>query len=238
MFFTIFAEFGRALAAARRYENLRYGRACRDGLGPADIPRRESSRSSTRQEAKPGKPRAHATRVASFVSASASESNVHATETPNRRCQRTAVGRARQRLGQHPGGHVRPVYEAVLERTRVTTGTRYLDVGCGAGMAAQIAAARGAQVSGIDAAEALLAIARRRTPTGDFRQGDLEELPFDDRQLRRGHGLQFVPVRRQSRRGAGRGATRDPARRHCRHHDLGRSRRHGGGIAGDRACVR
>ena len=77
-------------------------------------------------------------------------------------------------------GTVRPVYEAVLERTRVTAGTRYLDVGCGAGMAAQIAAARGAQVSGIDAAEALLDIARQRTPEGDFRQGDLEELPFGD----------------------------------------------------------
>jgi SAM-dependent methyltransferase len=78
-------------------------------------------------------------------------------------------------------GMVRPVYEAVLERTGVTSGTRYLDVGCGAGMAAQLAAARGAQVSGIDAAEALLEIARQRTSGGDFRQGDLEVLPFDDR---------------------------------------------------------
>jgi cyclopropane fatty-acyl-phospholipid synthase-like methyltransferase len=54
----------------------------------------------------------------------------------------------------------RPVYQATLERTRVRSGTRYLDAGCGAGRAAQMAAARGAQVSGIDAAEALLAIAR------------------------------------------------------------------------------
>jgi SAM-dependent methyltransferase len=60
---------------------------------------------------------------------------------------------------------------------------RYLDVGCGAGMAVQMAAARGAQVSGIDAAEALLAIARQRTPRGEFRQGDLEQLPFDDRRF-------------------------------------------------------
>lgn len=77
-------------------------------------------------------------------------------------------------------GTVRPVYEAVLERTGVRSGTRYLDVGCGAGMAAQIAAARGAAVSGIDAADALLEIARRRTPKSDFRRADLEELPFDD----------------------------------------------------------
>jgi SAM-dependent methyltransferase len=77
-------------------------------------------------------------------------------------------------------GTVRPVYEAVLDRTHVRSGTRYLDVGCGAGMAAQMAAARGAQVFGLDAAEALLGIARLRTPQGDFRLGDLEGLPFGD----------------------------------------------------------
>ncbi len=75
-------------------------------------------------------------------------------------------------------GTVRPVFEAVLERTRVGPGTRYLDAGCGAGMAAQIAAARGAEVAGVDAAEAMLSIARSRVPAGDFRQGDLEDLPF------------------------------------------------------------
>ncbi len=75
---------------------------------------------------------------------------------------------------------MRPVFEAVLERTRVGPGTRYLDAGCGAGMAAEIAAARGAEVSGIDAAEAMLSIARSRVPAGDFRQGDLEGLPFSD----------------------------------------------------------
>jgi SAM-dependent methyltransferase len=77
-------------------------------------------------------------------------------------------------------GTVRPVFQAVLERTRVGPGTRYLDAGCGSGMAAQMAAARGAQVSGVDAAEAMLSIARARVPTGDFRQGDLEQLPFAD----------------------------------------------------------
>jgi SAM-dependent methyltransferase len=78
-------------------------------------------------------------------------------------------------------GALRPVYEAVLRRTGVRAGTRYLDVGCGAGMAAQMASTLGAQVAGIDASEALLAIARERTPSGDFRIGDLEDLPFADR---------------------------------------------------------
>jgi SAM-dependent methyltransferase len=78
-------------------------------------------------------------------------------------------------------GMARPAYEAVLEHTNVGADTCYLDVGCGSGMAAQLAAARGARVSGIDAAEALLTIARSRVPGGDFRHGDIEELPFSDR---------------------------------------------------------
>jgi SAM-dependent methyltransferase len=77
-------------------------------------------------------------------------------------------------------GLVRPVYEAVLEVTQIGPQTRYLDVGCGAGMAAQIAASRGAHVCGIDAADALLAIARSRVPHGDFRHGDMESLPYSD----------------------------------------------------------
>jgi len=75
----------------------------------------------------------------------------------------------------------RPAYEAVFARVGLKAGMAYLDVGCGAGLAANIAASRGVRVSGVDAAEGLLAIARQRTPKGDFRLGDLEELPFADR---------------------------------------------------------
>jgi ubiquinone/menaquinone biosynthesis C-methylase UbiE len=39
---------------------------------------------------------------------------------------------------------------------------------------------RGARVSGLDASEALIAIARDRVPNGDFRIGELERLPFSD----------------------------------------------------------
>lgn len=35
-------------------------------------------------------------------------------------------------------------------------------------------------MSGLDASEALIAIARARTPAGDFRVGDMFALPFDD----------------------------------------------------------
>lgn len=74
----------------------------------------------------------------------------------------------------------KPLYTAVFDRTAVKNGTRYLDIGCGAGLAAQMAAARGAKVSAVDAAEGLLAIARERLPSGDVRHGDIEELPFAD----------------------------------------------------------
>lgn len=71
-------------------------------------------------------------------------------------------------------------YRDVLTRTGVGAGARLLDAGCGSGLAASIAAGLGASISGIDAAEVLLAIARERVPAGDFRHGDLEELPFAD----------------------------------------------------------
>ena len=70
-------------------------------------------------------------------------------------------------------------FDAVISRT-IRAGTRYLDAGCGAGMAAQLASDRGADVSGIDAAEALLEVARSRVPNADFRVADLEQLPFAD----------------------------------------------------------
>ncbi|WP_058188834.1 class I SAM-dependent methyltransferase [Terracidiphilus gabretensis] len=74
----------------------------------------------------------------------------------------------------------KPVYEAALARLNVDHGTCLLDAGCGAGLAAQMASLRGAQVAGIDAAEKLLAIARTRVPSGDFRLGELEQLPFEE----------------------------------------------------------
>ena len=74
----------------------------------------------------------------------------------------------------------RPVYEAVFERLAVGAGTACLDAGCGAGLAAQTAAARNAQVHGCDASAALLAIARQRVPAGTFHRAELEQLPFAD----------------------------------------------------------
>lgn len=73
-----------------------------------------------------------------------------------------------------------PLWEAMLDVAAVGPGTRLLDAGCGAGGASVLAAGRGAQVNGLDAADTLLAIARARVPDGDFRLGDLETLPYAD----------------------------------------------------------
>lgn len=74
----------------------------------------------------------------------------------------------------------RPLYEAVFQAAEVGAGTWLLDVGCGPGLAAQLAAQRGAHVAGLDAAEASLEIACERTPEGDFRAGEMEDLPWPD----------------------------------------------------------
>jgi SAM-dependent methyltransferase len=69
---------------------------------------------------------------------------------------------------------------AVFTRTGIAPGVELLDVACGSGLVARIAISCGARVSGIDAAETLLDIARLRSPEGDFRLGSMFELPWDD----------------------------------------------------------
>jgi SAM-dependent methyltransferase len=73
-----------------------------------------------------------------------------------------------------------PVFDAILDVAAVGRGTRVLDVGCGSGLFGHLAEKRGAQVAGIDAAEGMIAVARERTPSADFRVGEMEELPFAD----------------------------------------------------------
>ena len=66
-----------------------------------------------------------------------------------------------------------------------TAGRRILDVGTGTGRAALLFARAGAVVTGIDASEEMLAIARDRARTESttvrFERGDAHELPFADR---------------------------------------------------------
>jgi SAM-dependent methyltransferase len=79
-----------------------------------------------------------------------------------------------------PAGWGTPVYEHVLDRAAIGSGSRVLDCGCGAGRFARMATDRGASVAGIDAAEELIEVAAERVPEGDFRAGDIEALPWED----------------------------------------------------------
>ena len=71
---------------------------------------------------------------------------------------------------------LRPLYEAVLERLAPGPGVRLLDAGCGAGLFASLAAERGAEVHGLDAAPGLVDYARRRVPDAEFVVGDIGQL--------------------------------------------------------------
>ena len=71
-------------------------------------------------------------------------------------------------------------YVAVHQRLGVGAGDRLLDIACGAGLALELAALRGARGAGIDASPRLLAIARDRSPDADLRVGDMNALPWDD----------------------------------------------------------
>jgi SAM-dependent methyltransferase len=76
--------------------------------------------------------------------------------------------------------HFQPLYDAVHDRLGIGNRTRLLDVGCGPGGAALLAAGRGARVAGLDAASGSIEVARERVPDGDFRVGDMETLPWPD----------------------------------------------------------
>jgi SAM-dependent methyltransferase len=76
--------------------------------------------------------------------------------------------------------YARAANEVVFDKLAVTEGVRLLDIACGSGLAAQYASRRGATVTGLDASEALIAVARARTPTADLRVGDMFALPFAD----------------------------------------------------------
>lgn len=68
----------------------------------------------------------------------------------------------------------------LLDAAGVGAGCALLDVCCGPGAVAEAAAARGADVRGVDLTESFVAIARRRVPGARFEAGDAEALPFPD----------------------------------------------------------
>ena len=73
-----------------------------------------------------------------------------------------------------------PLYRKTLQELQLNENEDVLDAGCGAGMFSSLAIKTGANVMGVDAAPALLEVARKRNPNNTFLEEDLESLPFAD----------------------------------------------------------
>lgn len=74
----------------------------------------------------------------------------------------------------------RPLWDVMLTTANVAKKTVLFDAGCGAGGTSQVAESLGAVITGLDASEALIAIAQKRMPDATFEVGELEELPYPD----------------------------------------------------------
>jgi SAM-dependent methyltransferase len=77
-----------------------------------------------------------------------------------------------------------PAAARLVRHAGITPGARVLDVACGTGVVAITAARAGAIVTGLDLTPELLEVARENARIGgmtiDWREGDVEQLPFDD----------------------------------------------------------
>jgi SAM-dependent methyltransferase len=73
-----------------------------------------------------------------------------------------------------------PFSRAVVAEAALQPGEKVLDVGCGTGNAAAVAAQAGADVAGVDPSPRLVEVARERVPDGEFVVAGAEALPFDD----------------------------------------------------------
>jgi SAM-dependent methyltransferase len=69
---------------------------------------------------------------------------------------------------------------ALLDAANIGPGTAVLDLCCGAGLIAGVAAERGAVVTGLDFSPAMLVEARAAHPALHFAEGDAEAMPFPD----------------------------------------------------------
>src|SRR5688572_29915190 len=80
--------------------------------------------------------------------------------------------------------HIENVAEEFVERLNIQPGMKVLDVACGSGNLAVVAAQKGADVTGIDIADNLVEAAKKRAESLGlnikFEQGDAEALPYDD----------------------------------------------------------
>jgi ubiquinone/menaquinone biosynthesis C-methylase UbiE len=80
--------------------------------------------------------------------------------------------------------HIETTAEAFVERLNIQPGMKVLDVACGSGNLAIIAAQKGAEVAGIDIADNLIDAAKKRAAAAGldikFEVGDAESMPYED----------------------------------------------------------
>lgn len=74
----------------------------------------------------------------------------------------------------------KPQWEAIFDEVNLTSNSNFLDAGCGGGGACLLAEQRGAKVTGIEAAPAMVEFAQKQVPSGKFTVGDIQELPYED----------------------------------------------------------
>jgi ubiquinone/menaquinone biosynthesis C-methylase UbiE len=79
---------------------------------------------------------------------------------------------------------LRDMHQALVHMLGPRPGERWLDLGCGVGSVAELAAGAGAEVTGIDLAPRMIEVAKARAEAGgyeiDYRVGDVEHLEVED----------------------------------------------------------
>lgn len=85
---------------------------------------------------------------------------------------------------EHTAAQLLPAARVVVERAAIAAGEHVVDVGCGTGNAALLAAERGARVTGVDPAARLIEVAREQAAArrldATFATGTAAELPLAD----------------------------------------------------------
>ncbi len=71
-------------------------------------------------------------------------------------------------------------YEYALQFLNINSAQTLLDIGCGSGLFSDLAVKKGAEVTGIDASEQLIELAKQRNTFIKFQTGEMEELQFAD----------------------------------------------------------
>ena len=111
-----------------------------------------------------------------------------------------------------------------LDPLALSPGATLLDVACGSGQVALVAAERGLKVTGVDIATNLILAARGRAAAAgldvQFDEGDAEALPYPDATFDAVASSLRRDVRAAARARGRRTAPRLPSRRHHRHGQL------------------